>query len=56
MSAPTRNPKKPLDDPLLAVIEPALKVGAFAGKIVPLSLKVSLRLAFVPEKWLWALL
>ena len=35
MSAPTRNPKKPTDDPLLAVIEPALKVGAFAGKIDP---------------------
>jgi hypothetical protein len=35
MSAPTRNSKKPTDDPLLAVIEPALKVGAFAGKIGP---------------------
>lgn len=37
MSAPTRNPKKPTDDPLLAVLEPALKVGAFAGKIDPAS-------------------
>ena len=35
MSAPTRNPTKPTDDPLFAVIEPALKVGAFAGKIDP---------------------
>jgi hypothetical protein len=35
MSAPTTNPRKPTDDPLIAVIEPALKVGAFAGKIDP---------------------
>lgn len=37
MAAPTRNPKEPTDDPLLAVLEPALKVGAFAGKIDPAS-------------------
>jgi hypothetical protein len=35
MSAPTRSPRKPTDDPLFAVIEPALKVGAFAGKLNP---------------------
>ena len=38
MSVPTSTPKKPTDDPLLAVLEPSLKVGAFAGKIDPGSL------------------
>jgi len=37
MSAPTRSPRKPTDDPLFAVIEPTLKVGAFAGKLDPVS-------------------
>lgn len=57
MSVPTSTPKKPTDDPLLAVLEPSLKVGAFAGKIDPgLSLKVLRRLLFVPENGLLALL
>ena len=33
MSAPVRGSRKPIDDPLFAVVEPALKVGAFAGKL-----------------------
>ncbi|KAM0722145.1 hypothetical protein Q7P37_001586 [Cladosporium fusiforme] len=31
MSAPASNPRKPVDDPLFAVIEPAVKVGLFSG-------------------------
>lgn len=37
MSAPTKAPRKPTDDPLLALIEPALKVGAFSGKALSIS-------------------
>lgn len=58
MSVPTSTPKKPTDDPLLAVLEPSLKVGAFAGKIDPGSLLGSATettLLFVPENGFWAL-
>lgn len=34
MSAPLNTPRKPTDDPLLAVIGPALKVGAFSGEFL----------------------
>jgi hypothetical protein len=40
MSSPTRNPKKATDDPLLAIIEPALNWGAISGKLPADSWKV----------------
>jgi len=35
MSAPAVSNRKPTEDPLLAVLEPAVKVGAFSGKCSP---------------------
>jgi hypothetical protein len=48
MSSPTRNPKKATDDPLLAIIEPALNWGAISGKLIPNSWKVRLSCGIRP--------